>query len=79
MVHTRRVALGNFLPEAPTDPYVTPTRHTAPVIQPRHQNRASERKDRGAAEQSASEFDDYGGHAAAIGCVSGEARRSDAH
>jgi len=70
---------GELPPEAPTDPYVTLSRHTAPVIQLRHQHHASERKDPVAAEQSAPELDDCGGHAAAIGCVSGEARRSGAH
>ena len=66
-------------PEAPTDPDVTLSRHPAPVIQPSHQQHASEQKDPVAAEQFAPELADYGGHAVVIDCVSGAARRSSAH
>ena len=56
----RRVAPGNFPPEAPTDPYMTLSRHTAPVIQPPPVHRANEQTSQAAAGRSALEAHDCG-------------------
>ncbi|WP_370594501.1 transposase [Synechococcus sp. CBW1108] len=67
---------GELPPEAPTDPYVTLSRHTAPVIQPLPAHRANGQTGQGAVGQSASGAHGCGDAYAAVVGASAAARRS---
>ena len=67
---------GELPPEAPTDPYVTLSRHTAPVIQPPPVHHANEQTSQAAAGRSAPEAHDCGDAFAVIVGASDAAMRS---
>jgi hypothetical protein len=66
---------GELPPEAPTDPKVTISRHTAPVIQPPPVHRANEQTSQAAAGRSAPEAHDRGDAFAVIAGASHAAMR----
>jgi hypothetical protein len=67
---------GKLPPKAPTDPYVTLSRHTAPVIQPPPVHRANEQTSQAAAGRSAPEAHVCGDAFAVIAGASDAAMRS---
>ena len=67
---------GELPPEAPTDPYVTLSRHTAPVIQPLPAHRANGQTGQGAVGQSAPGAHGCGDAYAAVVGASAAATRS---
>lgn len=66
---------GELPPEAPTDPYVTLSCHTAPVIQPQPAPHANGQTSQVAVGKSAPEAHDYGDAYAVIVGASAAARR----